>query len=112
LSFAFPKYERLLKRRDFLDVSGCGLKSHSRYFLIIKKEVGSGSVKIGITVSRKVGNAVVRNRLKRYVREFYRLHKTLFAPAYYTIIAKRGADELDFHQVTRELVAVMGRIHT
>lgn len=108
--FAFPKSERLLKRPDFLSFAESGRKIHTPHFLIIHKAAGVGSVRIGITVSRKVGNSVIRNRLKRYVREFYRQNKPLFIDAQYNIIAKRGADLLDFHHVARELVVALERM--
>jgi ribonuclease P protein component len=67
------------------------------------------SVRIGITVSGKVGNAVTRNRLKRLIREFYRQNKGLFLPRYYNIIAKQGAARLEFSGIIHELGRALQR---
>src|SRR5512135_2748660 len=60
----FPKHERLLKRADFVRISGQGQKLHTTNFLILWCASPGPAPRIGITVSGKVGNAVVRNRLK------------------------------------------------
>jgi len=99
----FPKAERLLKRKEFLRLSGSGSKLHSKHFIIIRGDVGASVTRIGITVSRKTGNAVARNRCKRLIREFYRRNKGLFIGSDYNIIAKPGAAQL-------ELVALVQRL--
>ncbi len=106
----FPKAERLLKRGDFLRLSARGRKLHAQHFIILRAD-GDGAVpRIGITVSRKVGNAVARNRLKRMIREFFRLNKEIFSAADYNIIAKPGAARLTFHELVRELSAAVARL--
>lgn len=74
VSCRFPKSRRLRKRADFLAVQRTGKTQHSRYFVVVS-ECQSGDQeegRLGITVSKKVGNAVIRNRVKRVVREFAR----------------------------------------
>ena len=105
----FTRHERLLKRGDFLRLSSQGQKVHTSNFLILWQEPPVPSVRIGITVSGKVGNAVTRNRLKRLVREFYRQNKGLFLLADYNIIAKQGAARLEFSEVSQELSRALQR---
>jgi len=65
---------RLRQRADYVGVQGDGKKLHGRHLLAIAKQNGTLGGRLGITVTRKVGNAVVRNRIKRMLREWLRLH--------------------------------------
>ena len=105
----FPKHERLRKRPEFLQFNEGALKMHTPHFLLLWKDREAGT-RIGFTVSKKVGNSVVRNSIKRRLREFYRQNKSLFVPADFNIVAKKGAELLEFHDVSTELAAALGRL--
>lgn len=62
---------------------------------------------MGITVSSRVGNAVVRNRVKRLVREVFRLLGPRRAVADFVVIAKPGANRLRYAEVTAEIIPLM-----
>lgn len=83
---------------------------HTPHFLLLWKDREDAGTRVGFTVSKKVGNAVVRNSIKRRLREFYRQNKSLFMQADVNIIAKKGAELLDFHHVSTELAAALGRL--
>ncbi|MBT8494903.1 MAG: ribonuclease P protein component, partial [Deltaproteobacteria bacterium] len=70
----FPRVRRLRKRRDFLKVQGAGAKAHTRHFLVLRlaQEAQLPRGRLGITVTKRVGSAATRNRIKRLVREFVR----------------------------------------
>ena len=91
-------------------LAGHGRKIHTQNFIVIRDESTGASARIGATVSRRTGNAVVRNRIKRMIREFYRLNKGLFFAADYNFIAKPGAARLEFPEVTRELTRALERL--
>lgn len=112
MCFTFSKAERIRKRPEYVRLSEAGIKSASRNFLVISFRTDDDTTRIGITVSRKVGNAVVRNRLKRLIREFYRLNKSLFGGALHNIIARQGAAQLDAGVLRNELGRLLRRIHT
>ena len=102
----FSRQERMLKRSEFLECFAGGRKKHSAHFIIFyqnqKKMIDYP--RIGITVSKKVGNAVRRNRLKRLLREFFRLHKAFFLPGVdYSIVVKRKCYLNTLDEIVQEL---------
>ncbi len=72
---ALPKGNKLAKRREFLRVYEAGQKLHSRYAVVFYAGNGLPYSRLGITATKKIGKANVRNRLKRWTREVYRLHR-------------------------------------
>ncbi|MBF0155158.1 MAG: ribonuclease P protein component [Magnetococcales bacterium] len=68
----FPKGARLLESRDFTAVMRRGRRKGNALFLLYVWLCPEGATRLGLTVSRKVGNAVVRNRIKRTAREYFR----------------------------------------
>lgn len=87
-----------LRRADFLRATRQGRRFSTEYFLLyLFDRKDSGPVRLGITVTRKVGNAVRRNRIKRLVREWYRhmqAHPDALAGCDLVVIAKRDLPEV------------------
>jgi len=103
-SFSFSKKEKLLNRRDFVNLNRLGERHQTAHFAILLKQNGRGNTRLGITVSKRTGNSVNRNRVKRLIREFFRLHKDLFPRGYdFVISAKKDAGDLDFWNIQEEL---------
>ena len=103
-SSLFPKDERLLNRKDFVNLNRLGKRYRAKHFTVIFKENGLGISRLGITVSKKIGNAVKRNRVKRHIREFFRTNKNRFPNGFdVVIIANRGADDLMYLKIKEEL---------
>ena len=103
-NYLFPKDQRLLKRAQFLLLSRHGKRIQTRFFLANYQENSLGKNRIGITVSKKVGNAVARNRIKRMVREFYRVNRDFLPKTWdINIIARKYAAHLTNHQIPNEL---------
>jgi len=72
---ALPKERRLAKRREFLHVYDTGQKIFSRYCVLFFAANHLPHSRVGVTATKKVGKANVRNRLKRWTRETYRRHR-------------------------------------
>jgi ribonuclease P protein component len=72
MSLSLPRAVRLRRRPEFLAVQDRGRRVSARYFTVIAAPGPVGHDRLGITASRRVGGAVVRNRIKRQVRELFR----------------------------------------
>jgi ribonuclease P protein component len=96
-------YQSLRRRSDFSRVQRRGKRQTGPLFVLLTSEGRNGS-RIGITVSKAVGNAVVRNRLRRRVKAI--LDRSAFGKPPYrdlVLIARAGAGEADFAAVSAEL---------
>jgi ribonuclease P protein component len=92
-STGISKQMRLRQRAEFLAVQSSGAKLHGRHVLAIaRRRAESGELgRLGVTVTKKVGNAVVRNRIKRLLREWMRLHGWVPAGWDLVLVAKDSA---------------------
>ena len=109
----FPRSLRLRKRRDYLAVQDAGVVVHTRNFVLLVKRDGAG--RVGITVSKKIGNSVTRNRVKRLVREALRLWGDQpWPPAGrdVVVVAKRSAARAGLAEVARELGQSRAKVAT
>ncbi len=84
---------RLRRRGDFLAIQSTGQKMHGRHVLAIarRRTAPELSGRLGLTVTKKVGNAVVRNRIKRLLREWMRLHGWVPSGWDMVLVAKTSA---------------------
>lgn len=106
-----PKSARLLKRAQYLTLSKQGTKVHTDSFLALVQKGKAQNIRIGITVSKKVGNAVERNRIKRIIREYFRHNKeTMSEPKDINIIAKKGLTTLSNRQIIEKLDKLFAKI--
>jgi ribonuclease P protein component len=103
----FRRSDRLLHSRDFRRVSRTGRRVASASFVILvaaSRREGTPSSRLGTTVSRKVGNAVVRNRVKRAIREWFRQHRSQLPPAIdMVVIARPPAAALSGQEISTDL---------
>lgn len=96
---ALPKRERLTRQREYRAVFEHGRKHVGPELVCFTVQRDGQRRKFGFAVSRKVGNAVVRNRVKRYLREIYRVHRECLSEDIHLVfVARPRAAELDYHQ--------------
>jgi ribonuclease P protein component len=106
----FPRSARLTRQAAFRNVFENGKKQVGRDFVCyLQRCEGQGS-KLGLAVSRKVGKAVVRNRVKRYLREYFRTHRQEFAaPFEVVLVARPPSAHLDYAGCAQSLRALLER---
>ncbi len=93
----FPKTSRLLKHADFERVYDQGRRHFGSHLTVFYLRRGGDLSRIGFTVSRALGGAVVRNRIRRRLREAVRLNLPALAAGYDVVInPKRSADTAEF----------------
>lgn len=85
------KAARLRRRREFLEVQQRGRRVFSGALLVLALDAGGSGPRIGITVSSRVGNAVERNRVKRWLREAWREVAPAFPSVNVVVIARPEA---------------------
>lgn len=97
--------ESLKKNSQFQFVYRNGKSYANKYLVMYVKENGLGMNRIGISVSKKVGNSVVRHRITRLVRESYRLHENVFNSGLdMVIVARKNASSSDYFEIERALL--------
>ena len=97
--------ESLKKYRDFQNVYESGKSYANRYLVMYVKENGTERNRLGISVSKKVGNSVVRHHLTRLIREVYRLHEDTFNSGLdVVVIARVAAKHVTFYEVENSLL--------
>ena len=106
------RFRRIRRSSEYERTWREGKRYHTTHFVVILNPGGPYS-RLGLTVSRKVGNAVCRNRIKRWIRELFRNNYKKFGQiADVSIIAKRQAGCLTHLQVNQELLTVFARLET
>jgi len=102
--FSSGKEEKLLRSQEFKRAMRKGKRRGTDHFTVFILPNQINKRRLGITVSRKVGAATKRNRIKRLLREFFRLHKTFLPPSSDILfIAKPGAYRVNYSGLCEEL---------
>jgi ribonuclease P protein component len=109
----FTKGDRLVQRSDFLRLAKLGKRFHNRHFIAYVQLNEIFRCRLGMTVTRKVGKAVRRNRLKRLAREYFRQNRQLFKMNWdISLIAKQGSADISNHAIFSSLENIFERIAT
>ncbi|HEX7504384.1 MAG TPA: ribonuclease P protein component [Syntrophales bacterium] len=108
-SYAFKKNERLRRRSEFSALFQSGKRIHSEYLTVILSTNTSDVRRLGLVVGKKVGKAAVRrNRMKRLLREFFRLNKhRLPASQDILIVARKDFSFMKYQDLCSALEEVL-----
>jgi ribonuclease P protein component len=105
--------ERLRQRADFL-AAASGIKATASAFVLqTRKRVDDGPARIGFTVSKKVGNAVERNRVRRRLRDIVRVagSSRIRTGHDYVLIGRRAALKVPFARIAEDFEGALQRVH-
>ena len=104
-SQSFPKALRLLRRPEFRRVYEEGRRGSARVCTIFYRSNGLPRTRVGITTPRSLGKAVLRNRIRRRLREVVRLNQAAIAPGWDVVLNPRPAvAEIPFPALVREIL--------
>lgn len=102
--------ERLKKRSQYLEVQRRGTRRSGDYFIVYARPNDLAWSRIGVTASKKVGNAAVRNWWKRRVKDCFRRNKPALPVGYdFVVIVKASADQDEYEKLERECIRLANR---
>ena len=103
--------QRRRRRREFLAVQQSGYKVQAACLLAVALPNSTTHTRLGLTVSSKVGNAVVRNRIRRHLREAFRARRALLPKGYdVVLIARQSAATADSAQLWAAFESVAAQL--
>jgi ribonuclease P protein component len=108
--FSFRPHEHLRRPLDFRRVYDRRRSASDRWLIVYACENGLPHRRFGMSVSRKVGSAVVRNRLRRLYREAFRLTRDTLPPGLDIVVIPRGSDEPTLEELKQSLPRLLGQI--
>jgi len=98
----------LKKNFEFKNVFSKGKWIHGKYMVIYFKENRLDLNRLGVAVSKKTGKSVIRNHIKRLLRESYRLNEDIIKSGYDIIILWKGKEtDIDFHSIYSDLLRLL-----
>ena len=100
-----------MKNKDFQTIYKKGRSYANKYLVMYVLKNKEEENRLGISVSKKVGNSVIRHRITRLIRESYRLQSKKFETGYdIVIIARTGAKEKNYSEIESALLH-LGKLH-
>lgn len=103
---------RLQKSKDFNSVFQSGKSYANKSFVMYVSNNDLGLNRIGVSVSKKIGNSVVRHHMKRLIKESFRLHEDMFNSGLdIVVIVRKGAEILTYQEISQALIHLMKLHH-
>lgn len=108
---ALPRAQRLLRSNDFARLERQGTRAHGAFVTLVGRATGHPTrSRVGFTVSKKVGNAVMRNFVKRRLRDVARRHKEAWRGKDLIVIAKPEAAGRSLQELEADVLATLAKL--
>ncbi len=103
--------ETIKNTRDYSYVYRRGISKADRNLVLYAAKKNTEDHRMGISVSKKVGNSVIRHQIKRRVKEIARLHDDSFPVGYeYVVIARNAAARADYHALEQSVLGLLSKL--
>lgn len=106
---SFGKARRILRRAEFLQVYETGRRVAGRSFVFFLRTGTTEATRLGITITKKTGSSVVRNRLRRRIRELFRRTAPFPAPVDLVVNVRPGAEKTPFRDLAEDFARLVRR---
>ena len=103
------KYEIVKKNVDFNDIINSGAYLKNKYYSVYYKSSNLNYPKFGLAVSKKCGNAVTRNKIKRQLRFIVDSHKKIFKNMDYIIMVRKSITNISYKEMEDNLINLLLR---
>lgn len=107
---SFGRDRRVLRRSDYLETYARGRRHVGRLLVIFVRPAAGPAARLGVTITKKTGSAVVRNRLRRRLRELFRRGPALAAPVDVVVNVRPGAETAAFADLARDFEKLVRRV--
>lgn len=101
------KSYRVKRKRDFADIFNQGNNVANRRFVVYQLAKSQDHFRVGLSVSKKLGNAVVRNRIKRKLRHVLMELAQDLTTVDFVVIARKGVEEMSYQDIKQNLIHVL-----
>ncbi len=109
VSLSFPKELKIRTNSEYEEIFGKSKRLSTEHFNILCAPNSLGYPRLGLVVGKKaVPGAVERNRIKRVLREVFRLNKSLFGSMDVVFVARKGSEKLDYSLAKTEIEKTVG----
>lgn len=110
VSESFGRDRRVLRRADYLDTYSSGRRYVGRWLVFFVRPARGPCARLGVTITKKTGTAVVRNRLRRKLRELFRRCSALRGAVDVVVNVRAGAEETAFAELSRDFEKLVARV--
>jgi len=106
---SFGRDRRILRRAEYLETYSTGRRLAGRWLVFFVRAAAGRAGRLGVTITKKTGSAVVRNRLRRRIRELYRRSGLRESPQDVVVNVRPGAEGTAFEELARDFGALARR---